>query len=434
MKRIFFPCAFHAENRKKLINLLPSKSLALVFSNDRMPRSGDLYFPFRQNSDLFYLSGIVQAKTILALCPAHPQPEYREILFMLQPDAARETREGHRLTGEEATAVSGVKTVMDVEHFRWMMDDLACSSDHIYADIEENVKRDSELRTFDLRAAGWLKSRFPLHRYGRLATLTAQLRFVKQPEEIQMIRSACEITRTAFDRILGRTAAGMNEYELEAELTFEILRNGATGHAFPPIVASGKNACVLHYNDNNRMICDGELVLFDFGAELAGYNSDCSRTIPVSGRFSARQRQLYEAVLRVFRNVRAIMKPGMSIEQINLQTRRFWEEEHVRLGLYSMEDLRRQDADKPLFRKYFMHGVTHTLGLDVHDVGDRRQPLQPGAILTCEPGIYIPEEGTGIRLENDILITPSEPIDLMEDIPVEPDEIEERMMTRIIEN
>jgi Xaa-Pro aminopeptidase len=428
MKHASFPVAFYVKNRKKLMDKLPAKSLALVFSNDPMPRSGDQYYPFRQNSDLFYLSGVTQPKTVLALCPEHPNPKYREVLFLLYPDALRETWDGHRLTVEEVIAVSGVETIMDIDKFYRFIDDLAYPSEHIYLDIEENEKRDIDLITYDLRITNLLKTRFPLHQYGRLAPLMAGFRFIKQPEEIQMIRCACDIARTAFERVLKTAKPDMYEYEIEAELTYEILRNGAVGHAFLPIIAAGKNACVLHYHDNNCTIRQGDMVLLDFGAELANYNSDCSRTIPISGRFTLRQRQLYESVLRVFRKVCGIMKSGLSIVQINLQTRRFWEEEHVRLGLYSMEDLRRQDAEKPLYQKYFLHGVTHSLGLDVHDVGDRYQPLEPGVVLTCEPGIYLPEEGIGIRLENDILITPSDPIDLMKDIPIEPDEIEELML------
>lgn len=410
--------------------MLPPKSLALIFSNDKMPRSGDQYYLFRQNSNLFYLSGINQPRTILTLCPDHPNPKYREVLFILQPDTLSETWDGHRLTQEEATSISGVGTIMDIDKLKHFIDDLAYPSDHIYFDIEENVKRDIELITYDLRVTTALKTRFPLHQYGRLAPLMTSLRFLKQPEEIQLIRCACDITKLAFDRVIKTVEPDMFEYEIEAEMTCEMLRNGATGHAFLPIIASGKNACVLHYHENNRKIRDGEMVLLDFGAELANYNSDCSRTIPISGRFTPRQRQLYDSVLRVFRNVIGIMKSGMSIVQINLQTRRFWEEEHIKLGLYSMEELRRQDPDRPLYQKYFMHGVTHPLGLDVHDVGDRYEPIQPGVVLTCEPGIYIPEEEIGIRLENDVLITPSEPIDLMKDIPIEPEEIERLMNQR----
>ncbi len=430
MKKAVFQPSFHINNRKRLKSMLPAKTLALVFSNDTMPRTGDQNFLFRQNSNLYYLSGIAQPRTILALCPDHPNPKYREIVFILHADTVRETWDGHRLTSKEATGISGVETVTDIDHFDQVVDDLAYPSEHIYLDLTENEKRDNDLLTYDLRMANTLKIRFPLHQYGRLAPLMASLRVVKHSEEIHMIRNACEITEKAFDRVLNTIRPGMYEYEIEAELTYEMIRNGASGHAFLPIVASAQNACVLHYHTNNRKIADGELVLLDFGAELSNYNSDCSRTVPVSGQFTPRQRQLYEAVLRVFHKVVNIMKPGFSVVQINLQAGRFWEEEHVRLGLYSMEDLRRQDPDKPLYQKYFMHGVTHFLGLDVHDVGDRYQVLEPGVVLTCEPGIYIPEENIGIRLENDILVTPAEPIDLMRHIPLEPDEIEERIRTR----
>ena len=419
--------AFYVKNRERLKALLPPKSLALLFSNDEMPRSGDQYYPFRQNSDLYYLSGIVQPQTILVLCPDHPNPKFKEILYLLQSDATRETWDGHRLTPKEATSVSGIQTVVRIDNFDLQINDLAYSSDCIYININEDIKAKNDLHTFDWRMAGMLKHRFPLHHYERLAPLMASLRVIKQPEEIHLIRNACDITGKAFDRIIRNVSPGMYEYEIEAEMTYEMLRNSASGHAFLPVVASGYNACTLHYHANNRMIQDDELVLLDFGAELANYCSDCSRTIPVSGRFTRRQRELYEATLRVFRKVILMMRPGVSIVQINLQAGQFWEEEHVRLGLYSMEELRRQDPDNPLYRKYFMHGVTHFLGLDVHDTGNRYEPLESGAVITCEPGIYIPEEGIGIRLENDILITPSDPIDLMKHIPIEPDDIEKIM-------
>ncbi len=427
MKQAILQASFYARNRKKLGTLLPSKALVLVFSNDQMPRSGDQYFLFRQNSNLYYLSGIIQPQTIFAICAEHPNPKYREVLFMLQTDSARETWDGHRLTTQEATAISGVQTVLNIDDFMQLVDDLAYPSECIYLDTAENAKMDTDLLTHDLRMANLLKAKFPLHQYGRLAPLMASLRFIKQPEEIHLIQNACNITEKAFNRVLSTIKPGMYEYEIEAEMTYEMLRHGASGHAFLPIVASAQNACVLHYHTNNKIIREGELVLLDFGAELSNYSSDCSRTIPASGRFTQRQRQLYDAVLRVFRKVMYLMKPGMSVVQINLQATRFWEEEHVQLGLYSMEDLRRQNPESPLYYKYFMHGVTHFLGLDVHDTGDRYRMLEPGVILTCEPGIYIPEEGIGIRLENDILITPTDPIDLMKHIPIEAEEIEEQM-------
>jgi Xaa-Pro aminopeptidase len=429
MKHAVFPSTFYINNRKRLIKSLLPKTLALFFSNDQMPRSGDQYFLFRQNSDLLYLSGISQPQTILALCPEHPNKKHREVLFILQSDKVREIWEGRRLTHQEAGNISGIETVVSVADFKQFIEELAYLSDNIYLNIAESIK-ENDLLTYDLRVANLLKMRFPMHQYGRLAPCMSELRFIKLPEEIQIIRNACKITEKVFDRVLAKTKAGMYEYELEAEMSYEMLRNGASGHAFLPIIASGNNACILHYHTNNRILRDGELVLLDFGAELANYASDCSRTIPVSGRFSPRQRELYDATLRVLRKVMHIMKSGMSVVQINLQAGRFWEEEHVALGLYSMEDIRRQNPDSPMYQKYFMHGVTHSLGLDVHDVGDRYRPVEPGVVLTCEPGIYIPEEGIGIRLENDVLITPDEPIDLMKSIPLEAEEIEEKMNCR----
>ena len=431
MKQAVFQPSFFVDSRKKITSLLPPKTLALFFANDRMPRSGDQCFMFRQNSDLYYMSGIMQPESILAICPDHPNYKFREVLFIQRADTTNETWDGRRIREKEATAISGVETVMHIENFSQIIEDLVYPSDHIYVNSSEDTKKRTELITYDLRMINYLQIRFPLHQYGRLAPLMASLRFVKQAEEIHVIQHACDITGKAFNRIINTIHPGMYEYEIEAEMTYEIMRNGASGHAFLPIIASAENACVLHYNTNNRIVRDGELVLLDFGAELSCYCSDCSRTIPVSGRFTPRQRQLYESVLRVFRKVVHIIRPGLSIVQINMQAGRFWEEEHIRLGLYSMEDVRRQDPDQPLYRKYFMHGAVHSIGLDVHDMCNRYHALEPGVILTCEPGIYIEEEGIGIRLENDFLVTPSTPIDLMKHIPIEPDEIEERMKTKL---
>jgi Xaa-Pro aminopeptidase len=272
-----------------------------------------------------------------------------------------------------------------------------------------------------------MKKLYPLHEYRRLAPLMMELRTVKEPEEIGLVRKAIEITGSGFDRVLGFVKDGLHEYEVEAELTHEFIRQGAGGHAYPPIIASGGNACMLHYIKNDRLCRDGDLLLMDFGAEYANYAADCTRTVPVNGKFSKRQRKLYDATLRVLRGARQLMVPGTTIDRINEAVGKLWEEEHINVGLYTAAQIREQPADNPLFRKYFPHGTAHYLGLDVHDVGSKQSPLKPGMILTCEPGIYIPEEGTGIRIENNILVTRDGNIDLMEDFPIEAEAIEERM-------
>lgn len=418
------------QNRVKLNNKLQERSIAIITSNDEMPRNGDQFFPYRQNSDLFYLTGIYQEKTTLVLCPDHPNSNYREILFIIKPNKELETWQGKKLTKAEATALSGIQTILWEEELERVLNEAINLSSIIYLNVPEHIKTIPEVKTAEYRLADRISSRYPLHRKERLAPLLTNLRLIKEPEEISIIRYACQITGKAFNRVLNFTKPGVYEYEVEAEITHEFLKSGAMGHAYYPIVASGENACILHYINNRNKCIDGELLLLDFGAEYANYAADCSRTIPVNGKFTPRQRAAYDACLRVFKKARQLMVKGTSITHIQKQVCSFWEEEHIKLGLYSIEDVHRQDPQEPLYQKYYMHGVSHFLGLDVHDVGNKNVILQPGMILTCEPGIYIREEGFGIRLENDILVTQDEPIDLMQHIPIEAEEIEELMRVR----
>ncbi|NJO68719.1 MAG: M24 family metallopeptidase [Bacteroidetes bacterium] len=285
----------------------------------------------------------------------------------------------------------------------------------------------SGIDTAEIRLAKKITDKFPLHQKERLSPALTSLRLLKEAEEVNIIRYASQITGKAFQRVMRFVKAGIYEYEIEAEITHEFLKSGASGHAYYPIVATGENACFLHYINNKSICNDGDLLLLDFGAEYGNYAADCSRTIPVNGKFSPRQLQVYKSVLSVFQKARSLMVKGTTITLIQKQVCKLWEEEHVKLGLYSMEDLHRQDPDDPLYQRYYMHGISHFLGLDVHDVGNKNAILEPGMVLTCEPGIYIREEGMGIRLENDILITNDEPIDLMQHIPVDADAIEELM-------
>lgn len=418
------------QNRIKLNNKLLPNSVAIITSNDEMPRNGDQYFPFRQSSDLFYLTGIMQEKTILVLSPSHPNTRNREILFIIRPNVEMETWHGRKLTKSEAQAISGIETIIWEDEFEHMLPELVYPVETIYLNMPEYLKFKPEVESREKRLEKAISKRFPLHRKERLAPLLTSLRLIKEPEEVNTIRYACQITGKAFDRVLTFVKPGVHEYEVEAEITHEFIRSGANGHAYYPIVATGENACFLHYI-NNRSVCkDGDLLLLDFGAEYGNYAADCSRTIPVNGRFSKRQKELYAATLRVFDKAKQLMIKGSTITLIQKQVCAFWEEEHVKLGLYSMEELKRQDPEDPLYQKYYMHGISHFLGLDVHDVGSKNMTLEPGMVLTCEPGIYIREEGIGIRLENDILITHGEPIDLMQHIPLVPEEIEESMHKR----
>jgi Xaa-Pro aminopeptidase len=415
------------KNRQKLAGLLKHNSLAIVNSNDEMLRNGDQFYPFRQNSDLFYLTGIDQEKTILAMCPDHFENKFREILFIVKTNDQIELWNGHKLSKDEAASISGIKNVMWIDDFDEVYSELKSSSEYEYLNLPEGSKHNWEIPYRDMRYAERVKAKFPIHKYERLSPLMVGLRVIKERQEIDLVRKACEITGKAFQRVLSTLKPGVAEYQIEADIIHEFLINRASGHSFQPIVASGKNACTLHYGENNDVCRDQDLLLIDFGAEYANYAADCSRTIPVNGKFTPRQLQLYEAVLRVMKQSISAMVPGTTLNELKVNAGILWESEHIRLGLYTEEDVRNQNPEQPLWKSYFPHGVSHFLGLDVHDVGSKSVPLEPGMILTCEPGIYIPEEKTGIRLETNILITSGKPIDLMEDMPIEPDEIEKSM-------
>jgi Xaa-Pro aminopeptidase len=424
MKTISIPPSFFQRNRYKLSLALKNHSLAILHSNDEMNRTTDQFFPFRQHSDLFYLSGINQEKTTLLIAPDHPDETMREVLVIRRSNAKLETWEGHKLTLEEASLISGIKNVKFQDELDSLIASLMISSEHVYLNLPELPKFIPEIPCRNLRLANELKNKFPAHHYDRLAPIMRELRVVKADEEVGLIRDACQITREAFLHVLKTIKPGMMEYEVEAILIHDFLRLGARGHAYQPIIASGKNACILHYIDNNEPCSDGELLLMDFGAEYGNYAADCTRTIPVNGRFTPRQKELYKSVLDVFKFACTFMKPGSSINKVHSEVCRRFSQEHIRLGLYTSEAFENQDGENPLHLKFYMHGTSHFLGLDVHDVGNKDAEFRPGMVLTCEPGIYIPGENVGIRLENNILITGDGHIDLMKDIPIEPEEIE----------
>lgn len=416
-----------SKNRHKIAFALQHGSLAIVNANDEMPRNGDQNYDYRQNSDFFYLTGIEQEKSVLILCPDHPEEDLREVLFLLKTSKELEIWEGHKLTKKEAYEISGIRNVKCLDELNQFLHGLMLTHDDVYLNLNENPRFSSDVPYRDLRFAHDLKKKYPLHRFQRLAPILSNARLRKEEEEIALIREACNITGKAFERVLKVTRPGIMEFEIEAEITHEYLVNRASGHAYHPIVASGINACSLHYNENKDKCEEGSLLLMDFGAEYANYSGDCSRTIPVNGKFSPRQRELYESTLRVFKQAREMLKPGTTINEYHKKVCQIWEEEHIKLGLYTRKDVENQDPSKPMYFKYYMHGTSHFMGLDVHDVGSKSQPLEPGMVFSCEPGIYLPEEKTGIRLENDILVTEGKPIDLMEHIPIEPDDIEKRM-------
>ena len=407
MKSQSVPAALFKRNRSRLASLMSPGAVALIRSGERKVRNGDQYYPFRQHSDFFYLTGINFEESCFAFSPDHPDPELREILFVKRPTQKSELWIGQTPGQEEVQSLSGINNV------RWLEEQ----------DAFLKLLIGDETLVFADHSAG-------ADQYSRktpLVPLLLGLRMIKQPEEIEEIRRAAAITRSAFLRVLKKVEPGLYEYQVEAEIIGEFIDLGAEGHAFEPIVACGKNALILHYAENNCLCGEGELLLMDFGAEVNNYAADCSRTIPVSGRFTRRQRALYDAVLRIFRKARDLMVPGTLMSDLHQAVGELWEEEHIALGLYSREDVEAHAGEEPLWKNYFMHGTSHSMGLDVHDPFDRSLPFEAGMVLTCEPAIYIPDEKLGIRLENDILITDNGPVDLMEDIPIEADAIEELM-------
>lgn len=427
MKYLPIDAQLFIDNRKKLTAELPSNSMAILLASDEMPRSADQSYVFRQNPDLFWLSGIDQEKTILILYPDCPNPIYREVLFLRKTNEYIAVWEGHKYTMEEAKEASGIRQIFWEESFESALKGLMAHCDKVYININENDRADNPVPYKDIRFANDLKYSYPAHEIKRLGPIMSKLRSIKHPIEVELIRKACEITRDAFTRVLKFMKPGVMEYEVEAEIIHEFIRQRANGHAYTPIIASGYNACVLHYIENNRPCNDGELVLMDFGSEYANYASDLTRTIPVNGRFTKRQKEIYNAVLNVMNEAKTMLKPGVVLADYNKEVGKIMESELIGLGLLNKAEVSKQDPENPLFKKYFMHGTSHFLGIDVHDIGDRYAPMQVGNVFTCEPGIYIPEEKIGIRLENDILITENGILDLMHDTPVEADEIEDLM-------
>jgi len=414
-------------NRKNFVSRIKFNSIAIFNSNDEFPRSGDQNFTFKQNADFFYLTGIDQEQSILVLFPDCPNLLYREVLFLRQTNEHIAVWEGHKYTKEEAKRVSGIESVFWLSDFDAILHTIINYAEHIYINANENDRFSFEVPYRDLRFLQDLRSKYPLHHYERSAPIMRDLRAVKSDIEVELTKKACDITRDAFIRVLKFVKPGVAEYEIEAEIIHEFIKQRATGHAYSPIIASGKNAIVLHYIDNNQVCKDGDVILFDFGAEYANYNADMSRSIPVNGRFTKRQRDVYDAVLRVMKAATQLIVAGAIWNDYHDEVGKIMTAELIGLGLLDKHDVAKQDPKVPAYKKYFMHGTSHHLGLDVHDFASRYKPFEVGNILTCEPGIYIPQEGLGIRLENNILITKDGNIDLMADIPLEAAEIEEIM-------
>jgi Xaa-Pro aminopeptidase len=419
-------------NRKKLVKALKDSSIAVVNANDIMPTNSDGTMKFRQNSDLFYLTGVDQEETILVLCPDFPDKKYHEVLFLRETSEQIATWEGHKLTKEEARALTGVQTVLWVSEFPRLFNTMMVMGNvrHVYLNTNDHYRADTSIESRDARFIKWCQQKYPLHQYERLAPIMHQLRCVKSKFEIQLMQKACDITENAFRRILKFVKPGVKEYEIEAEYIHEFVRSGSKGFAYEPIIASGANSCVLHYIDNDKICKDGDMLLLDVAAEYANYNSDLTRTIPVNGKFSPRQKEVYNAVLRVQRQAMKLLKAGEYYYDYHKEIQKITEQELIKLKLLDKQDVKKQNPDKPLFMKYFMHGTSHMLGLDVHDVGSMYEKIQHGMVWTVEPGIYIKEEGLGVRIENNVVITKTGVVDLMKNIPVEVEEIEEIMNSK----
>jgi len=422
------PKSLFVNNRINFSKAIKPNSIVLLSSNDIQVTNADDNMGFAQNNDLFYLSGIDQEETILLLYPDAYKKENREILFIKKTDEHIKIWEGDKLTKEAASSISGITNVEWVEDFEHILQLMAFEADGFYLGHNEHIKRSTkELETRQDRLIKWCKRKYPLHEYNRAAKVTRHLRQIKGEAEVAMIQKAAEISIEGFKQVLKSVKPGIREYELEAELSYVFLKHGALRHAFKPIVASGGNACALHYNSNDGICKEGDMILMDFGVCYGNYNSDTTRCFPVNGKFSKRQKEVYQAVLNCLKEGSKLMKPGVVSADYEAQMAKLVENELVGLGLLSTSQIADQDPDKPLFKKYFMHGTAHHIGLDVHDVGLYSRAFEAGMVLTCEPGIYIPEEEIGCRLENDYLITKDGNINLTVNMPIEIEEIERLM-------
>lgn len=414
-------------NRTLFTAQLSTQSLAIFCSNDQMPTNADGTMPFKQNSDLFWLSGVDQEESKLIIFPGCSNPKHREILFLKETSDLIAIWEGEKLSKEKAFETSGIRTVYWNNQFENVFQELMQEANTVYLNSNEHARSTSKVQTQTDRFNDWCKNNFSSLEYVKSAPIMHDLRSVKHRLEIELLQHACNITEKGFRRVLNFVKAGVMEYEIEAEYMHEFLINRSKGFAYEPIIASGRNACVLHYVDNNKVCKDGDVILMDVGAEYANYASDMTRCIPVSGKFTKRQKDVYNAVLSVMKQATSMLKPGVLLGDYHKEVGLIMQSELLGLGLIDQHDIDKQDPKKPAYRKYFMHGTSHFLGLDVHDVGHFDKPIKEGMVFTCEPGIYILEENLGIRLENDIVITKDKPFDLMANIPLEVDEIEDLM-------
>lgn len=417
------------QNRQRFIKEMQPDSIAIFVSNDEIPSNGDALFTFKQNSDLYWLTGIVQEDTMLVLFPDHPDPKYREVLILVRPNELKEKWDGRRHRAEEGKEISGIGTVVWLDTSDALLQVWIHLAKNIYLDSNENDRKASLLQTREYRFIEETKKRYPLHQYLRAATILKALRAVKTAEEVVVIQQAIDITANAFRRVMKFMRPGVFEFEVEAEIQHSFLSQRATGPAYGSILASGENACTLHYVSNNQECKDGDLMLMDFGADYGGYNADLTRTIPVNGKFTKRQKQVYNACLHLHNYAKSILKPGITINAYHILVGKEADIVFQKIGLLTKSDVKNSTPENPAYWKYLYHGISHHLGIDVHDLGPRAEPLKAGMVLTVEPGIYIQEEKMGVRIENNIWLTKTGSKDLMKDIPITVDDIEACMKT-----
>ncbi len=406
--------------------MLPS-SIAVFVSNDEWPANGDALHGFKQNSDLFWLSGIEQEDSMVVLFPDCPDPKYREVLVLVRPNALKEKWDGKRLRASEATAISGIKTIVWLDSLDALLQGWVHLADCIYLDSNENDRKAATARSREYRFIDEMKHQYPLHQYQRAAKIMKELRGIKTKEEIVVVQKAIDITDTTFRRLLKFIEPGVTEYEIEAEIWHSFLSQRATGPAYGSIIASGDNARTLHYVSNNATCKDGELILMDFGAQYGGYNADLTRTVPVNGKFSKRQKTVYNSCLHLHNYAKRILKPGITVVDYTEKVGEEATQQFLKIGLLTKQDIKNEDPENRAYRKYLYHGISHHLGLDVHDLGTRTAPIKAGMLFTIEPGIYIEEEQMGIRIENNVWITKNGNTDLMKNIPVTAEDIERLM-------
>lgn len=427
MKHLPINPALFTENRKRFVKEMQKKSIAIFNSNDEMPGNGDAQFKFQQNSDLYWLCGIEQEDTMVILYPDCPDEKYREVLVLVRPIELKEKWDGKRLRAKEGKEISGMQTVVWLDSLDALLQTWIHQVDTIYLNSNENDRKSNPLITRDYRYIAEMKARYPLHRYERTAKIMRELRAVKTRLEIDVVQQAIDITEKTFRRLLGFIRPGVMEYEIEAEIFHEFLRNRAKGEAYSSIIASGDRARTLHYIFNNEACKDGELILMDFGANYGGYAADLTRTVPVNGKFGRRQKNIYNACLHLHNYAKSILKPGINLVDYTEKVGEEATQQFLKLGLLRKSEVKNEDPENRAYRKYLYHGISHHLGLDVHDLGTKTEPLKAGMLLTVEPGIYIEEEQVGIRIENNIWLTKNGNVDLMKNIPITVEEIEALM-------